>query len=248
MKRKELLPLFFCLLGGHWCNAQTNIFPATGNVGIGITSPQSKLQVMGGISVNGRNAISGVNNFGNGIQLVDPSHTSIIFNPGQLTQLMFGFHTNGSMYWGNNTTYTMSLSKSGDLRVYNTLAVGSGLRAGYKMSVSGKLAAQEVLVTTSNWPDYVFKSDYKLPSLSETEQFINKNGHLPDVPKASDAEINGISLGEMNNILLKKIEEITLHLIDMEKKNQQQQGVINEQEKRLKRLESGKGNLGELDI
>ncbi|MDR2273634.1 MAG: hypothetical protein LBF27_22195 [Sphingobacterium sp.] len=235
MKRKELLSLFFGTLGGQLCTAQTNTFPATGNVGIGTTTPQSKLQIAGGLSVNGRNATNGVNNFGNGIQLIDPSHTSIIFNPGQTTQLMFGFHTNGNMYWSNNTAYTMSLSKAGDLRVFNTLAVGSDLRAGYKMSVSGKLAAQEVLVTTSNWPDYVFKPDYKLPSLSETEQFINQHGHLPEVPKASEVEVNGISLGEMNKILLKKIEELTLLLIEQEKQLTSQRDQISEIKEKLLR-------------
>jgi len=86
-----------------------------------------------------------------------------------------------------------------------------------KLSVNGKIRAHEIKVETANWPDYVFKSDYKLPSLTETEKFIKENGHLPDVPKAADVEANGISLGEMNKILLKKIEELTLHVIEKEK-------------------------------
>ncbi|WP_286863365.1 MULTISPECIES: hypothetical protein [Sphingobacterium] len=87
-----------------------------------------------------------------------------------------------------------------------------------KLSVNGKIRAHEIKVETANWPDYVFNSEYRLPSLSETETFIRKNGHLPDVPKAAEVENDGIQLGEMNKILLKKIEELTLHVIQQEKR------------------------------
>jgi len=86
-----------------------------------------------------------------------------------------------------------------------------------KLVVKGKIIAEEIKVQAVKWPDYVFKPEYKLPSLSETEQFIKANGHLPDVPNATDVEANGVSLGEMNKILLKKVEELTLHLIDQQK-------------------------------
>ncbi|MNJ02632.1 hypothetical protein D3C73_1626530 [compost metagenome] len=69
----------------------------------------------------------------------------------------------------------------------------------------------------------MFKSDYKLLSLPETEEFIKQNGHLPEVPKASEVEEMGVSLGEMNKILLKKIEELTLQVIELNKKIDRQE-------------------------
>jgi len=72
-------------------------------------------------------------------------------------------------------------------------------------------------VETANWSDYVFKPEYQLPSLIKTEQFIKENGHLPEIPKASEVEANGLSLGEMNRLMMKKIEELTLHLIEQQK-------------------------------
>lgn len=109
-----------------------------------------------------------------------------------------------------------------------------------KLSVNGKIRAHEIKVETANWPDYVFKSDYNLPSLAEIEKFINKNGHLPDVPKAADAEADGISLGEMNKILLKKIEELTLHVIELDKANKAHQRLFEEmimnEEKRTNKM------------
>lgn len=86
-----------------------------------------------------------------------------------------------------------------------------------KLSVNGKIRAHEIKVETANWPDYVFKPEYQLPSLIETEQFIKENGHLPEIPKASEVEANGLSLGEMNRLMMKKIEELTLHLIEQQK-------------------------------
>ncbi len=86
-----------------------------------------------------------------------------------------------------------------------------------KLSVDGKILATEVKVASvSNWPDYVFQPDYRKMSLRETETYIKRYGHLPEVPDAAAAHNDGIELAEMNKLLLKKIEELTLHLIKKE--------------------------------
>ncbi len=87
----------------------------------------------------------------------------------------------------------------------------------YELAVNGKIRAKEIKVETANWPDYVFKPDYKLNTLPELETFIKANGHLPEVPAAAQIEKEGVALGELNKILLKKIEELTLHLIEKDK-------------------------------
>lgn len=95
-----------------------------------------------------------------------------------------------------------------------------------KLSVNGKVRAKEVKVEVSNWPDYVFEKDYELTPLDELEKFIVVNKHLPEVPSAKAIESEGLALGEMNKILLKKIEELTLFIVD--------------QNKRIKKLEDAK--------
>ncbi|ANH81282.1 hypothetical protein A8C56_10050 [Niabella ginsenosidivorans] len=87
-----------------------------------------------------------------------------------------------------------------------------------KLSVNGNIRAKEVKVETANWPDYVFKPSYSLMPLSKVESFIKANGHLPDIPSAKEIEQNGMEVGANQVVLLKKIEELTLHLIEMEKK------------------------------
>ncbi|MEQ9062817.1 MAG: hypothetical protein RIE58_01480 [Vicingaceae bacterium] len=97
---------------------------------------------------------------------------------------------------------------------------------------SGRVRAREVIVDNlTNWPDYVFEKDYQLKDLSEVEAYINENGHLPEVPSAKEIEENGIDLGEMNAVLLRKIEELTLHILKQEKR-------FVEQDKRLSKIES----------
>lgn len=87
----------------------------------------------------------------------------------------------------------------------------------YQLAVNGKISTKEINVTVNNWPDYVFAPDYSLESLESVEEFIQFNHHLPGVPSAAVVEEKGAQLGEMNTILLRKIEELTLHLIEMNK-------------------------------
>ena len=99
----------------------------------------------------------------------------------------------------------------------------------YKLAVSGGILTEKVRVATKGtpfWADFVFESTFKLKSLKEVEDFIKENKHLPDVPSTSDVTKNGIDLAETQAILLQKIEELTLYVI-------QQQKDINKLKKRI---------------
>ncbi len=96
--------------------------------------------------------------------------------------------------------------------------------SGYDLYVKGGVRATTVKVDAYvNWPDYVFAPSYDLMSLKETEQFIDQNSHLPGVPSEAEVQKEGIELAEMNAILLKKVEELTLHLIELQKQVNQLQ-------------------------
>ncbi|MBB6273347.1 hypothetical protein HDF26_003807 [Pedobacter cryoconitis] len=99
-----------------------------------------------------------------------------------------------------------------------------------KLSVNGNLWATEIKVATTNpWPDYVFEPLHEKLSLADLEIFIKKNKHLPEIPTAKTIDKEGINLGDMNAKLLKKVEELTLYLIELKKNND----VLNERVKKL---------------
>ncbi|MES2777894.1 MAG: hypothetical protein V4722_27185 [Bacteroidota bacterium] len=90
---------------------------------------------------------------------------------------------------------------------------------GYRLRVQGKIIAEEVRVQLlSTWPDYVFNDDYNLKSLNDVEAYITANSHLPNVPAAAEVEKGGIALGEMQSKMMEKIEELTLYIIQQNKK------------------------------
>ena len=127
-----------------------------------------------------------------------------------------------------------TVTNQGDLFSSGNMGIGTTDTKGYKLAVNGKIRAQEIKVEAANWPDYVFAKDYKLPSLQQTEKHIQEKGHLPGIPSAEEVEANGVDLGEMNAKLLKKIEELTLHLIEIEKQNKKQQKEIENLKSKLK--------------
>lgn len=106
-----------------------------------------------------------------------------------------------------------------DLFANRNVGIGTTNTQGFRLAVSGNIVAEEIKVALeSDWPDYVFKDNYELPSLIEVEEFIEKNGHLIGIPSQAEVKASGILLGEMNANLLKKIEELTLYTIEQDKK------------------------------
>jgi hypothetical protein len=86
-----------------------------------------------------------------------------------------------------------------------------------KFLVNGNIVATKVKVTQTGWPDYVFEEKYPLLPLSELSQFVKSNKHLPEIPTEKEISENGLDLGDMNALLLKKVEELTLYVINLQK-------------------------------
>ncbi len=107
---------------------------------------------------------------------------------------------------------------------------------GDRLKVNGRIKAHEVVVERSHWYDYVLNENYPLPKLSEVEQFINDNKHLPDIPSEKKVVAEGVNLGEMNALLLKKIEELTLYSIQLEKNALQLEKRLNELEEAVNQI------------
>ena len=120
----------------------------------------------------------------------------------------------------NDLNYNLRITGSGNHYIKNG-NVGIGTTNPTSMlTVAGNIASREVQVTVDagKVPDYVFENDYKLKSLLEIEEYIKTNKHLPEIPSAKEIEKNGLMLAEMNIALLKKIEEMTLYMIEQNKR------------------------------
>jgi hypothetical protein len=186
----------------------------SGNIGINNTAPTSKLHVQ----------------LGN-IQITNSQTAPDITKTG-LTLGSLGTSTAAA------TDYSWIQSSSGPLllnpmsgntlttQTNNYVAIGYSANrsvspgVGYNLLVAGKIMCEELKIkikTAANWPDYVFASDYKLMSVDSLQNYISQNLHLPNVPSAKEVEENGIMAGEMNGILLKKVEELTLYMIEQNK-------------------------------
>ncbi|GAB2940680.1 hypothetical protein GCM10027048_01330 [Hymenobacter coalescens] len=141
---------------------------------------------------------------------------------------------------GNPWDFTQSFqfTHNGTLRVPSRLAIGVplGEMGALKLAVEGDIGARGVWVRAqaAPWPDYVFAPGYRLPSLRDTEQFVRRYRHLPGVPSAAQVQQHGVELASLNAVLLQKVEELTLHLIALEKDKEQLR-------QRLQKLETAVG-------
>lgn len=111
--------------------------------------------------------------------------------------------------------------------VIGSKTITSGPHLDFHLSVDGKILAKEIYVTQSNWADYVFGDHYKLRSLNELEAYINANKHLPNVPTTAEITENGNNTAETDRILLEKIEELTLYIIQQNKRIEELERSVN---------------------
>lgn len=129
----------------------------------------------------------------------------------------------GNFLFGTTTDNGKKLQVAGTSYFDGAMGIGTvnTTDANYKLFVENGIRTRKVKVDADNWPDYVFSSKYQLMSLGNVEQYIKQNSHLPEVPSADEVQKNGIELGENQAVLLRKIEELTLYLIEQNKQIEQ---------------------------
>lgn len=129
----------------------------------------------------------------------------------------------GAYIDASNADKQLAIYAKGQGHFTKSISVGARetVPAGYMVSIDGKLIAEELRIQNSTlWPDYVFEQNYHLPKLADVQHFILKNKHLPNVPSAAEVSENGIIVGDMQKTLLRKIEELTLYIIEQDKRIQ----------------------------
>jgi Phage T4 tail fibre len=175
-----------------------------GNVGIGTTSPTTKFHVYEPT----QNVLTKIETGG--------ANTAAIIYKNNYEEWQVGNQAYGALgfTFASLSGIKMTIRSSGDVGI-GTVSPDA------KLAVKGTIHAQEVRVDLSvPGPDYVFEPTYDLKPLAEIEAYIKENKHLPEVPSAKEMEKNGVQLGEMNMLLLKKVEELTLYVIELKKQNE----------------------------
>jgi hypothetical protein len=241
--------------GASWSAPYVSFLPNS-NMGLGTANPQAKLHIQGGsLGSNVGNTIdllklhsaggSGGNNsyldfftyrFASGNdwltsstriqQTIDGSKQAFIeFNPENMRWGMaLGTNSTARLYIGDNGRVGIGTTNIND--------------ANYKLFVETGIRTRKVKVDVNSWADYVFSPTYKLPTLKEVEIFIKQHQHLPDVPSEAEVKKEGLDLGDSQALLLKKIEELTLYVIEQNKRTEKQNENIRTQQKELEELKT----------
>lgn len=224
------------LAGYYGLNFQTAqgrmVMLNNGNVGIGVTQPSNILHIKQSLQL-GQNKgdfieltkIQG-NGFGNNIYINDFINRETAGGDWISTSYIKGVSIDGSYVnpttlksWIKQVPYEDKIDFGSNGKTYMSIHRDLNTTNNAVLVVDGVIHAKEVKVDlTADLADYVFNSDYSLMPLHKVEAFVKENKHLPAIPSAAEVKEKGLSMGEMQNKLLQKIEELTLYVIELEKR------------------------------
>ena len=209
------------------------------NVIIGSSSRQSSLNLYGSSSITGHLTVGGKTVLQGDVSLSKPLTSSSNINTtekitaggiyGNYMEIKMEAIFKTRIAVGMTTMPQYPLDVRGDARISGNLFIGNSAKISEangvlliepqtRLDIKGCIRATEVKIESiDNFPDYVFKKDYRLPTINEVSQHIQTYGHLPNIPSATEVKENGVSLVEMQVKMLEKIEELTLYIIELNK-------------------------------
>ncbi|RWX01666.1 hypothetical protein [Flavobacterium cerinum] len=267
--KKQIFTLaivFYAVCGYSQFGSPTpNVFPATGYVGLGTTTPTHKLEV---ISDDGSGYLGtyqetiasfskypslGLNIQGIGYEVGSGRFTTIEHTC--KIQMLEGIAKSGfiefgkirsanteksAVSFGYNDVESMRINHNGKVRIGNGV---NDIKTpdGYKLFVEEGILTEKVKIaikTTTEWADYVFEPEYKLMPLEEVEKFTKENNHLPDVPSAKAMVLEGLDVAKMDAKLLQKIEELTLYAIEQNNEAKELKTKLTEQKEEIELLKA----------
>lgn len=210
-----------------------------GKVGIGTTAPASQLHTTGTVRFAGL-----TNDNTKDRVIVSDANGNLSYRD---AATLGGSSTNGWVFGGNAVpaSSTLGTTSNYDLPVITNniermrigangnVGIGTTAISNFKLSVEGNIRARKVRVDPDVWADYVFENNYNLRPLKEVEQYIQQEKHLPDVPSAAEIKKEGLDVGDNQAVLLRKIEELTLYVIQQQKQLEAQQQKIELLERKM---------------
>ena len=206
------LPLYFSVDGAH-----TLLNPNGGSVGIGTTSP------LGGYLLDVAGPVRSFANTTHFVaQTTGGTNSWARYYMRSTAQSWFigtSQAFNGNQFYVVDETYNKLRftiqPNGGPIWLQSPVGINTINTAGYALAVNGNIRSKEVIVET-NWADYVFTNDYLLMPLEEVEKYIHQHKHLPNIPSEKEIKEHGLALGSIQTMMMEKIEELTLHVIQLQ--------------------------------